>query len=99
MNTSTNLAGAMMGATMIDRAHTETALYRVAVAAFTYYPGKETDEPCYTVEEDLDWCTAPLTALPPAQLAELRERAREAITDPLADRRAFLAALAALNDH
>ncbi|WP_396655637.1 hypothetical protein [Microbacterium sp.] len=84
---------------MIDRADTETVLYRVAISAFTYYPGKEAEEPGYTVEEDLAWCLAPLAAHP-AIVDELRTRIRLLITDPTADRRGFLATLAQLaGDH
>lgn len=78
---------------MIDRAEAEATIYRVAVSAFTYYPDKPAAEPGYAVEEDLDWCTAPLLSLPPEQRASLRETIRELITTPTADRRAFIATL------
>ena len=78
---------------MIDRAEAEATIYRVAVSAFTYYPDKPAAEPGYGLEEDLDWCTAPLLSLPPEQRAALRETIRELITTPNADRRAFIAAL------
>lgn len=82
--------------TMIDRADTEATLYRVAIAAFTYHPGKEHDEPGYTVNEDIAWCLQPLTALPAETLHELRETVRTLITTPAADRQAFIRYLAAL---
>ena len=80
---------------MIDRADTETVLYRVAISAFTYYPGKEREEPGYTVEEDVIWCLAPLVTLP-AVLDAMRPRIRQLITDSTADRRGFLTTLAQL---
>ena len=81
---------------MIDRADTEATLYRVAIAAFTYYPGKEHDEPGYTINEDIAWCLQPLAALPAETLHELRETVRTLITTPTADRQAFIRYLAAL---
>lgn len=86
------------GCAMIDRADTETTLYRVAICAFTYYPGKPWDEPGYTVDDDVTWCTAPLATLAAERLAELRATIRRLITEPAADRRAFIAALAELAD-
>ena len=50
------------GPTMIDRSDCEATLYRIAICAFTYYPDKEADEPGYSVDEDVDWCLAPLAA-------------------------------------
>lgn len=82
----------------MDRADTETTLYRVAICAFTYYPDKPHDEPGYDVEEDVTWCVAPLAVLPAEQLAELRAAIRTLITDPGADRREFIATLADLAD-
>lgn len=90
-------APAKMGSTtMIDRAEAEATLYRVAVCAFTYYPGKETDEPGYRVDEDVDWCAAPLIGLPTTQFDQIREQIRLLITDPLADRQAFITVLGEL---
>lgn len=83
--------------TMIDRDSAEVVLERVAICAFTYYPGKPTEEPGYTVDEDVAWCTAPLRALPAPQLAELRDTVRTLITDPTADRRRFITTLAQLH--
>lgn len=99
MNTTDRPEPAMMnGTTMIDRAHTEETLYRVAVSAFTYYPGKETAEPGYRVQEDIDWCAQPLRDLPADQQDEIREWIRIMITDPLADRQGFITVLSALAD-
>lgn len=78
---------------MIDRAETEATLYRVAVSAFTYYPDKPTEEPGYQVDEDVDWCSAPLRSLPSEQFEILRAMIRELIVDPTADRRAFITTL------
>ena len=97
-NTSGPESVMMNGTTMIDRAHTEDTLYRVAVSAFTYYPGKETAEPGYRVQEDIDWCAQPLRDLPAEQRDEIRERIRIMITDPLADRQGFITVLSALAD-
>ena len=81
---------------VIDREAAEVTLERVAICAFTYYPDKPADEPGYTVDEDVTWCTATLRALPADQLAELRDTVRTLITDPSAERRTFIATLAAL---
>lgn len=75
---------------MLDRSQVDAVIYRVAVASFTYYPTKPVTEPGYTVEEDLDWCMRPLRHLPPEEHAELRHRVLELITDPGADRQAFI---------
>lgn len=82
----------------LDRADTETTLYRVAICAFTYYPDKPHDESGYDVAEDVTWCAVPLAELPAEQLAELRATIRALITDPSADRRAFIGTLAELAD-
>lgn len=82
----------------LDRADTETTLYRVAICAFTYYPDKPHDEAGYDVEEDVAWCAASLAALPTHQLGELRATIQTLVTDPGADRRAFIATLAELAD-
>lgn len=84
------------GHRMIDRADTEASLARVAFAAFLYHPTKHLDEPGWTVEEDIDWALTPLRDLDPTARAVWRERIREVITDPAADRQAFIADLTAL---
>lgn len=81
---------------MLDRSQVDAVIYRVAVASFTHYPDKGEREPGYTVEEDLDWCMRPLRHLPPVERDELRRRVLELITDPAADRQAFILQLKAL---
>jgi hypothetical protein len=76
--------------TMLDKSQVEAVIYRVAVTAFTYYPDKHVAEPGYTIDEDLDWCMRPLRHLPQDDLAELRRRILELVTDPSADRQAFI---------
>jgi hypothetical protein len=76
--------------TMLDKSQAEAVIYRVAVTAFTYYPDKHVAEPGYTIDEDLDWCMRPLRHLPQDDLAELRRRILELVTDPSADRQAFI---------
>lgn len=75
---------------MLDRSQVDAVIYRVAVAGFTYYPDKTVAEPGYTVDEDLDWCMRPLRHLPEEDRAELRRRILELITEPSADRQAFI---------
>jgi len=75
---------------MLDRSQIDATVFRVAVAAFTYYPEKANHEPGYTLEEDLDWCMRPLRHLPEESLRELRERITTLVTDPTADRQAFI---------
>jgi hypothetical protein len=83
--------------TAIDRNHTEKVLQRVAICAFTYYPGKSNDEPGYDVEEDVAWCTVPLERrLPGAELQVFRNVIRMLITESLADCRPFITKLAEL---
>ncbi|MEV5070154.1 hypothetical protein MRBLMI12_001752 [Microbacterium sp. LMI12-1-1.1] len=84
--------------TRLDRANTGAALYRVAICAFTYHADKHLDEPGYQLAEDLDWCLAPLAALPITELAVLRNNIATLITTPTADRQAFIRALATLSD-
>lgn len=82
----------------LDRAKTDAALYRVAICAFTYHPDKHVDEPGFQLDEDLDWCLAPLAALPAVELAVLRDTIATLITSPTADRQAFIRTLAALSN-
>lgn len=91
MNTIPHLS--TKGHPMIDRADAEATLYRIAISAFTYYPSKPTDEPGYQVDEDLDWCLAPLATLHREQVSELRDTILELIINPTADRRPFITAL------
>lgn len=83
---------------MLDRSQVDAAVYRVAVAAFTYYPDRPEAEPGYTLDEDLDWCLRPLQRLPHAELEALRERIRALITDTGADRQGFIRHLKSLAD-
>ncbi len=75
---------------MLDRSQIDAVIYRVAVASFTYHPDKHMAESGYTVDEDIDWCMRPLRHLPPDDRAEFRRRIIELITDPAADRQAFI---------
>lgn len=75
---------------MLDRSQIDATVFRVAVAAFTYYPEKPAREPGYTLDEDLDWCMRPLRHLPDAHRLELREHITSLVTDPTADRQAFI---------
>lgn len=80
----------------IDRTDVEETLYRVAVSAFTYYPDKEAEESGYAIDEDLDWCLAPIAGLLAGRSNEFRTAIRMMITEPTANRREFIAVLAAL---
>lgn len=73
-----------------------TTLYRVAICAFTYYPGKSKDDAGYSIDEDVAWCVAPLASLAPDRIVELGGEIRTLIADPGADRRGFLATIAEL---
>lgn len=80
----------------LDRTHADAVLYRVAICAFTYYPDKPTEEPGYTIEEDVDWCIAPLTGIDQTTLDDLRQGIRNAIADPTAERQGFITHLVTL---
>lgn len=75
---------------VMDRANVEAVLARIAIATFTYYPGKAAIEPGYLVEEDVEWALDPLRALDDARMSTWRERVTAVIVDPPADRRAFI---------
>lgn len=81
---------------MLDRSQADAAMYRVAVAAFTYYPDRHLAEPGYTLDEDLDWCLRPLRQLPQTDLDTLRARVHALITDPHADRQDLIRYLRSL---
>lgn len=83
---------------MIDRSHTEALLDRVAFAALTYYPDRTSDEPGYTVEEDVAYCLAPLQPLPGAWGDDLRELVGRTITDPTQYRQRLVQQLERLAD-
>ena len=74
----------------IDERQTDEVIYRVALAAFTYYPDKQAVEPGYTVEEDIEWAIEPLRILPGRELDALRARVRLPIVDPSIDRQEFI---------
>jgi hypothetical protein len=75
---------------MLDRSDVDAVVFRVAVAAFTYYPDKPTHEPGYRLSEDVGWCMRPLRHLPAQEQQVLREQVERLITDPVADRQAFI---------
>lgn len=83
---------------MLDRSQVDATVFRVAVAAFTYYPEKAASEPGYTLDEDLDWCMRPLRHLPQTHQRELREHISSLVTDPTADRQAFIRRLQRYTD-
>lgn len=74
---------------MLSRDTAESVIYRVAVASLAYYPEKPLEELGYSIDEDLDWCLAPLALLDPAFLQRARTNVREVITDPTVHRRMF----------
>ncbi|MCK6065776.1 MULTISPECIES: hypothetical protein [Microbacterium] len=81
------------GAAVLDRSDVEAALARVAVAAFTYYPEKGSEEPGYAVEEDVQWAMEPLLQLNTEDRADWWQRFTAVIADPAANRRAFITEL------
>lgn len=83
---------------MLDRSQIDATIFRVAVAAFTYYPDKPAREPGYSLDEDLDWCMRPLRHLPDAHHRELREQISALVEDPAADRQAFIRRLQRYQD-
>lgn len=83
--------------TMLDRTQADATIYRVAIASFTHYPDKHIKEPGYTLNEDLDWCMRPLRHLPQEERDQLRTQIVELITEPTADRQAFIKHLKSLS--
>ncbi|ODT25797.1 hypothetical protein [Microbacterium sp. SCN 69-37] len=77
----------------LDRAVAEAVIYRVALSAFTYFPGREDREPGYSLAEDVDWCLAPIPAADRIRVRGLRAQAEHVITHPDADRQAFMLAI------
>lgn len=77
----------------LDRAVAETVIYRVALSAFTYVPGKEDREPGYSLTEDVDWCLAPIPPADRIRARDLRAQVEHVITHPDADRQAFMLAI------
>jgi hypothetical protein len=82
--------------TSIDRADAETALYRVAICACTFYPEKPTAEPGYTLAEDVRWCITPLEGVDRPTLERICRLIRDAIIHPTAYRRDLTRELAHL---
>ena len=81
---------------MIDRSHAEDLLYRAAIASIGWHPHKATEEPGYTIDDDIDWCLEPVQHIPHQHLTGLRGRVRELIEDPTTHRYAFRRDLLAL---
>lgn len=77
----------------LDRAVAETVIYRVALSAFTYFPGKEDREPGYSLAEDVDWCLALIASADRSRARGLRAQVGHVITHPDADRQAFMLAI------
>jgi hypothetical protein len=75
---------------MLDRADVEEVIYRVAVSAFRYYADKPTKELGYTVDEDVQWCAVPLAGYAEVDLNRLQQTIHQLITNPNADRQAFI---------
>lgn len=67
---------------MIDRANTEDTLFRTAVSALRYYPGRPNVEEEYTLSEDVDWCMTPLLGLPDSLMSQIRHLVGQVIIDP-----------------
>lgn len=84
---------------MIDRSDAAAVIYRVSIAAFAYYPEKSETELGYDVDEDIDWAIEPVLALDADSLDTLRASIRDAITNPAADRQAFIRSVKALADY
>ncbi len=73
----------------------DAILFRTAIAAFTYHPSRHLDEPGYDLDDEIDWCLEPAGNETGDDHRELREQLRELITNPNADRRAFIRKLRA----
>lgn len=82
---------------MLDRTQIDAAVCRVAIASFNHYSDKHIKEPGYTADEDLDWCMRPLRHLPQEERVQLRAQILQLITEPTADRQAFIKHLRSLS--
>lgn len=71
---------------MIDRAHTEDTLFRTAVSALRYYPGRPNVEKGYALSEDVDWCMTPLLGLSDSRMSQIRHLVGQVIIDPTGNR-------------
>ena len=78
------------GGTVLDPSDIDEVIYRVAFAAFTYYPTKPVDEEGYTLDEDIQWCLQPVAGKAGVDAAALAPSIRLAITDPTAHRQALI---------
>jgi len=74
---------------MIDRAHAESLLYRVAVASMTYSPDKAEQQPGYSIEEDVGWCLVAVSSIPLRYRESMRPTIREVIEDSTGCRTQF----------
>lgn len=77
----------------LDRAVAEAVIYRVALSAFTYFPGREDHEPGYSLAEDIDWCLALIPLVDRIRNRGLCAQVEHVITHPDADRQAFMLAI------
>ena len=82
---------------MSDRERADAVLEHVAVLAFLYYPGIETDDPSYSLDEDIEWCRARLGDVSDAERSRFSELFARAITDPTATREELFMTLAELD--
>lgn len=81
---------------LVDRSQTEAVLYRVAICALTWHPGKADAHPGYRVEDDQRWCLAPLAGPDPG--LPIRVLVAATIHDPSRYRVELVRALSALAD-
>ncbi|WP_127817856.1 hypothetical protein [Microbacterium sp. CPCC 204701] len=81
---------------LIDRSQTEAVLYRVAICALTWHPGKTDADPGYRVEDDHRWCLAPLDGVDPG--LPVRVLVAATILDPSRHRAELVRSLSALAD-
>lgn len=80
---------------LIDRSQAEAVLYRVAICALTWHPGKAAADPGYRIEEDQCWCLAPLEESNPG--LPIRVLVAATIVDPSRYRAELVQALSALS--
>ena len=81
---------------LIDRSQTEAVLYRVAICAVTWHPGKAGAVRGYSLEGDQRWCLAPLEGADPG--LPIRVLVAATIHDPSRYRAELVRALGALAD-
>ncbi|MGZ0712555.1 hypothetical protein ACWPKO_29880 (plasmid) [Coraliomargarita sp. W4R53] len=77
------------GTTMLNSKTADDIIDRVAIAALKYYPAKATDEPGYSIDEDIDWCVRAFGDIPWPHAQRLRRGIRDVITDPTTHREQF----------